>query len=626
MHDSVDPRGAPLLDPQDETPGAPAGTYAALAALTHSGPVDEVALRSMLSFADSRRDCSDFRMIAILRLLFKAGDRMPAALRERTERTVLNFKYWIDEPGVDAMCYWSENHHLLFAASEYLAGSLYPERRFGNDGRTGAAHRSRALDRLTGWLWQRFHYGFSEWLSSVYYEQDVAALVVLIDHAGDPLLVERCSMVLDLLLLDGALHRFKSTFVASAGRLYEEEKFRPTSAAMVPLLNHAFSPSGATRADHVDWNTLGALFLLRDGYEVPPVLAEIAHSSRPALIRTSHGLTTEEANTLYDDRYDPDTTGALLWQMEAFVRPDTIRATMRAMRAWRLFSNPFLSDLSALSQVPDAALPAIVRIARPSVSGTALLRANVQTYRTPAYLLSSAQHYCPGEFGDQQHIWHASLPGGIAVFATHPGSALVENATRQRTPSAWVGNGINPDVGQDGPVLVARYDLRGWHGLGERRRAAYTHLHFPFVDFDETRLGSTWVAGRSGNTYIGVASALRLDRVGESELRQRGKVTGYGVICADTDDFVTMDAFVEAVRTQELSVDRHGLHFLTGRGTYELEDGRLRRDGQPFATGYPRYSAPWVDAERKADTIHVRGETGELRLSWTSGRSVIALA
>mgnify|MGYP006947039062 CR=1 FL=1 len=46
----------------------------------------------------------------------------------------------------------------------------------------------------------------------------------------------------------------------------------------------------------------------------------------------------------------------------------------------------------------------------------------MQTFRTPQYQLSSIQRYHPGEFGDQQHLWHARLHGGVEVYGTHPGT------------------------------------------------------------------------------------------------------------------------------------------------------------------------------------------------------------
>ena len=54
---------------------------------------------------------------------------------------ILNFRYWIDEPGNDVMWFFSENHALLFHICQYYAGTLYPNEVFTCSGRTGRCQR-----------------------------------------------------------------------------------------------------------------------------------------------------------------------------------------------------------------------------------------------------------------------------------------------------------------------------------------------------------------------------------------------------------------------------------------------------------------------------------------------------
>ncbi|MFN8419564.1 MAG: hypothetical protein U0528_10035 [Anaerolineae bacterium] len=102
-------------------------------------PVIDLAL----SFLDNRRDCADFYAIGLLALLYRIGDdphyaaAIAPADRQRIERSFLRFKYWIDEPGIDAMCYFTENHQVLFHVAAYLAGQRWQERTFINSGRSG---------------------------------------------------------------------------------------------------------------------------------------------------------------------------------------------------------------------------------------------------------------------------------------------------------------------------------------------------------------------------------------------------------------------------------------------------------------------------------------------------------
>ncbi|MDC7244181.1 MAG: hypothetical protein PQJ44_09900 [Sphaerochaetaceae bacterium] len=44
----------------------------------------------------------------------------------------------------DSMCYWSENHQILFSVSEYLAGQMFSDKIFTQTGFTGKQHKQRA--------------------------------------------------------------------------------------------------------------------------------------------------------------------------------------------------------------------------------------------------------------------------------------------------------------------------------------------------------------------------------------------------------------------------------------------------------------------------------------------------
>ena len=98
---------------------------------------------------------------------------------------MLGFKYWPDEPGIDSMCTWTENHHILFASAAYLAGQLFPDAIFTNSGHAGAEKMAQNRPRISRSLDLRFRTGFSEWLSHVYYDEDLTALLSLVDFCAD---------------------------------------------------------------------------------------------------------------------------------------------------------------------------------------------------------------------------------------------------------------------------------------------------------------------------------------------------------------------------------------------------------------------------------------------------------
>ena len=67
-----------------------------------------------------------------------------------------------------------------------LAGQLHPDAVFPNSGAKGREVAAAGRRRVSRWLELRFRTGFSEWLSHVYYDEDLVALLALVDFAGDP--------------------------------------------------------------------------------------------------------------------------------------------------------------------------------------------------------------------------------------------------------------------------------------------------------------------------------------------------------------------------------------------------------------------------------------------------------
>ena len=131
---------------------------------------------------------------------------IPGELRQPLQECILGFKYWNDEPGSDAMCYTTENHSILFHTCEVLAGQLYPDQIFTNNGETGQWHREKGERRALDWLRDRAANGFKEWDSNCYFEEDTLALSHLANLAEDDEVAEMATVVLDKLLFTMAVN------------------------------------------------------------------------------------------------------------------------------------------------------------------------------------------------------------------------------------------------------------------------------------------------------------------------------------------------------------------------------------------------------------------------------------
>ncbi len=159
-------------------------------------------------------------------------------------------------------------------------------------------------------------------------------------------------------------------------------------------------------------------------------------------------------------------------------------------------------------------------------------------------MLSTAQNYHPQEFGDQQHIWQATLEEGISVFTTHPAVAIFDDKARSSSPSYWVGNGINPHSAQYKNMSMSLYDLRTRKGFLERSRPELTHAYFPFQKFDQVVFDNpNVVIGQKGGAYIALISLSPLEKKDTCELIQKGMITGWAAILGDVETYVSLDSF-----------------------------------------------------------------------------------
>jgi hypothetical protein len=280
----------------------------------------------------------------------------------------LNFKYWLDEPGTDAMCYLTENHSILFHTCEILAGQRYPDEVFTNTGEMGHWHREKGERLALGWLRTRGAGGFQEWDSNCYFEEDLLALSHLVDLAENEEVMEMAAVVMDKMLFTMAVNTYKGVFGSTHGRTY------------APLIKGAQleATSGIGR---LMWGTgvfnhhiRGLVALACSEYELPILIANIATD-----------LPTGPAGS--------DDEPAGIWNRErhAQVVLDETGAATLVEEGWEV---------------------------------------NKVTYKTSDYMLCSAQDYHPGARGYQQHIWQATFGPDAVVFVTHPPCMSEEGSHR----------------------------------------------------------------------------------------------------------------------------------------------------------------------------------------------------
>ncbi len=616
-------------------------------------------LQPSIEFINGRYDCADFRLQLLFRLYKDCYEELPSGVRELIKKTFLDFKYWMDEPGEDSMCYWSENHQLLFAVSAYLAGQEWPDEIFTNSGMKGAALRERSAQRINIWMEQKFKYGFYEWYSNNYYAENIAPMSNYIQYADDHTAVERMKIIMDLLWFDVATHAVNNTFVAVSSRMYGDNKssdlygnrIRAAMQAIWSRVNTkelvtARSPlekqimaggqdvETTVKLVGVDAQTMqNFIAMYRAGYyELPEVIYDIALDPEPVIIKASSGLNVSELVEeglvgLSDEQIMAQ------WGSEAFTNPPVIENTLRYLDRHKMFRNKFVNPfrfinikLLRLLNVPRLLSSGFEMM----TNGIALNRGNVYCYRTKYYTLSTAMAYDVDSCGAQAHVWSANIAPDLAVYTTHPARDDDSREKHGASPGYWVGNGRQPMSVQDWNVNITIYRIPTRKRLLEFHLAHITHAYLPREAFDSLEIRDGYVFGRRDKVLLAMiangslkyrpfdpyAAALlrqhdeQVKKIPEIQLgeefdlvREGGEYHTYITELSDTDTESFAD-FQQRILQNKMEVNEGAVSYTSnGRELYANYEGVFQIDGVDQVVDYPRFASKYATAARKPQII-----------------------
>jgi hypothetical protein len=608
-------------------PPSPKAPWFELARLASGAQPHEGIFLGALDYIDARQDCADFSLHAILRLLYqyRHHQRISQSVLDRSEESILNFKYWPDEPGIDSMCTWTESHYLLFASAAYLAGQLFPDRTFVNSDLSGAQLMERHRLRLLRWMNLRFFTGFSEWLSHVSYDENLTALLNLVDFCKDEEIRVRAAILIDLILFEMAANNYLGVFGSANGRSYEESKKWVSQESTIDTHKLLFGRGIFSGVDNIS----AAAFALSTSYRAPRVLYEIANDfGRPELLqRQRAGIRIDQADW-WDLQPKDFERGMLLLTYESYLHPRTARLFVKMLDAFDWWENeyfhPFqekrrlIKSLSALGLLPWAA-----RHYLRDVSRSAREEVNIYTYRTPDYMLSSAQDYRKGYGGEQQHVWQATLGPNAVCFTTHP-------ARRQgNPPNYWSGSGCLPRVAQIKNVVIAIYRLERFPSLTVKEALPFTHAWLPRDQFEEVIEREGWIFARHGDGYLALLSENPYEwreLPGEDQGREIMVQAKRNIwLCElgrrETDgDF---SQFVQRILQAEVQFSAsHVVYYSPSQGVLEFGwHGQLRQNGREIPLGeYPRYASPYVQAPFPPEQIEIQLKEYNLNLDWLNAQ------
>jgi hypothetical protein len=598
-------------------------------------------------YLDNRYDCSDFMTPTLLRLMYKHGD----FLQERSPKgyalikeTLLNFKYWMTEPGTDSMCYWSENHQILFAVAEYLAGKLWPDEIFTNDGTSGKAHMLRAEKRINYWMEHRFYFGFSEFYSTNYMGFNLGPMANFIEFSDNGVMVERMKMIMDLALYDIASNLYQYACIAPTARAYSYNLAGAACDNVYKFTEYLWN-LGEEWKSNPHRMLINFISMMKGSdkngnkyYEMPEVLEEIGRNDSTGITKSSVGLDLSElkAKGLIGGS---DEQIMAQWGMESFTNPETFQNTLQYINDHDMLKNSFINYFKYISfpfMRKGNLAGKISQKYNPMTNGIVLERANIYSYGTPYYQFSTAQNYHPGTYGATQFLSVATLGGNAVAFTSHPAKYFsAKNATS--APGYWVGYGRAPSSVQYENIQLSIYKLPEKSGFLEFYDVPqFTHTYLPEAYFDEVILSGNHAFARAGDAYLSLTGASELyympfdidsakafdnkledypDR--RFDLVQDG-LNQYWIYELSDASKETFSAFIERISSNSVSFDgSDNLVYTSSGNTYSLTyDSSFSVNGAVQELQYKRFDSPYSCTEREADIIVFEYKGYSLTLDW----------
>jgi hypothetical protein len=496
-------------------PGAIQGT------LERIGRVEIGCLPDLLGVLGMRRRMSGYA-------------QFPSALLPAIDARLLDFDY--TGRTNDHLAFSLEHNQILLYACRVLAGQTFQQAAFAASGLVGRAERSAGEKLALAWLQRHAQAGFSRW--DAHLDPIVTALAHLADLAENMTIREMSAVLLDKLTFGLALHSFKGTFGSTRGyaRTVDVRSGRLSAESALNRLLwglgcYSYALKGAV-----------SLGLARGSYELPEIIARIAHDREPAM--------------------------------------------------WALERN-LIAHRSEWTEV------------------------NKATYKTPDYLLSAAQDWRPGQCGQREQVWQATMGPDALVYTNYPTCCSQSDS---RHAAWWCGNGALPRVAQWKDALIALYCPLD----AAQDRLDFTHAHFPCAVFDEHVLREGWAFARCGGAYIALYASQGLELIERGadayrELRSLGTPVVWLCQMGRAELDGDLGGFQQRVLSTAPRVDGLRVEWETIRGehlTFDWTAPLLVDDREQPTSGFKHFDGPYALAEMPATYMDIRYGEDVMRLDF----------
>ncbi|MHA1791153.1 MAG: hypothetical protein ACTSVI_00830 [Promethearchaeota archaeon] len=613
--------------------------------------VNEDKIRNAIPSINEFKDCSEFSLNRLLRILYLDEKRsiLSPDIKSELKNAILNYKYWHTEPDTIAnstQIMWTENHQIQYHAAELLAGQLFLNETFPNSGMKGTDHVLHAIPMILEWLNWKGQFGFTETHSLTYYSIDILALVNLIDFAKNQEIVNKSAMVLDLITFDFANLYFKGAYATAHGRAYERNKVG-TSVDDLP---------DRANTDDVAWLLLGigqiepgntisssALAMATsDIYEPPSILEYIANNASNFYeCKDRNGINVEEGYKYGFGFEEKDLM--FWWHMAAQIAPPVIKTSFEVINKYNINpevaigSQAIINAFQVGSFVHGTSLQGYSELIHQLSLGVALEAFNTYTYRTAHYQLSGVQDYQKGMNGLQEHVWQASLDSYATVWTNWDGLLSFKGGK-------FIG-GWKPRATLYKNVGIIQYDRElmpmeleiGSIFFDAIKHVNGTifppiHAYFPRWAFDKVETRGKWIFGEKNGGYIALYSYEPVEWASNIELRVKNNVrkNAWIVELGSIDEQGSFEDFISKILESRVIILQKSIGYeiqyeSPSRGLVHVNwDGPMLVNGSKVDLGpYPRFQNPYCHQEFGTNVTMIHMENQVLKLDFNTATRVM---
>ena len=324
--------------------------------------------------------------------------------------------------------------------------------------------------------------------------------------------------MLDVFFYDLGLNQLKGNNGVTHGRSYMKDKSRAVDEDVYGVLKVAF---GTSRQPYVSRGDATAVALASaHRYSLPRAIESVARNTGTILDREhmnvpidiDQPLTSDPRSAVPDHSYtDPDSI-PFWWERGALTAWPAVPLTLATIEQHDLWKSDLFAPFKPLADItggdPDVARSLAYSL-RCQINVGLLREVDTVTWRSKDAMLSSAQDYRPGCFGDQYHAWQATLDEDAVVFTTMPGNEPRPTQSWDDSDYYWNGGVTMPRSAQQGAAVINQYAPQyapAGGALAAFDYLPYTHAYFPTERFDEVRQVGGWTFGKRGDGYVALWS------------------------------------------------------------------------------------------------------------------------